>query len=410
MDLTTFDQVEQIEQESLVIEAASFYQAFEQVNDGRGKKGKRYPLALILTLLMLGKMVGQTKIEGTINWINERKQEVRRMLNWPKNFPSHKTYVTALSKCDAEEIVKAIAQVIMKAREENQNISMIAHTEGKQEPDGENLVHSALDGKKMRGTMKHENENQPEVNTVALYEFETGVVIAQKTYKNGHEQAAGLALLHPLLVKGHVVTSDALHSYRKFCAIVHAYLGYYLAIIKDNNPAVRRRLAAFFEDEKINRKEWQYHKEVNKGHGRLEVREIWTSTQMNQYLRKEWAGASQIFMIRRTVTEKGETRVHIVYGITNLPRRKANAERLLELNRKHWHIENRLHYRRDVTLGEDASQVRIKGAPAVLAALNGGILALSDFLGIRNLAKQMVHYCAKPQEAVQLLLGDLVSA
>jgi predicted transposase YbfD/YdcC len=54
--------------------------------------------------------------------------------------------------------------------------------------------------------------------------------------------------------------------------------------------------------------------------------------------------------------------------MTSLPRKKADAKRLLELNRKHWFIENRLHYRRDVTLGEDASQVRVQGAPEALAA------------------------------------------
>ena len=52
MDLTTFDQVEQISQDSLAIDAALLYQAFEQVKDGRGKKGKRYPLAFVLTLIM----------------------------------------------------------------------------------------------------------------------------------------------------------------------------------------------------------------------------------------------------------------------------------------------------------------------------------------------------------------------
>jgi hypothetical protein len=82
-------------------------------------------------------------------------------------------------------------------------------------------------------------------------------------------------------------------------------------------------------------------------------------------------------------------------------------ERLLELNRKHWYIENRLHYRRDVTLKEDASQVRTNGAPAVLAALNGGLLALMDWLGVKNVSKQMIHFCAQPQEALQLLLGKL---
>ena len=50
-------------------------------------------------------------------------------------------------------------------------------------------------------------------------------------------------------------------------------------------------------------------------------------------------------------------------------------------------IENRLHYRRDVTLGEDASQVRVKGTPEVVAALNRGLLALMDWLGVKNVAK-----------------------
>lgn len=93
--------------------------------------------------------------------------------------------------------------------------------------------------------------------------------------------------------------------------------------------------------------------------------------------------------------------------MTSLPRRKANAQRVLELNQKHWHIENRLHYRRDVTLGEDASQVRTKGTSEVLAALNGGLLALMDFIGVKNVASVLRHFCAQPQEALQLLLGKL---
>ena len=80
------------------------------------------------------------------------------------------------------------------------------------------------------------------------------------------------------------------------------------------------------------------------------------------------------------------------YGITSVHRKNANAARILDLKRKHWFIENRLHYRRDVTLGEDASQVRTHGAPEVVAALNGGILALMDFIGVKNVAKQMRHF------------------
>src|ERR1700694_1698849 len=79
MYLTIFDQVEQVDQEALEVESASLYRAFEQVKDRRGKKGKRYPLALLLTLLLLGKMAGETKLDGIIDWINERQQERDRM-------------------------------------------------------------------------------------------------------------------------------------------------------------------------------------------------------------------------------------------------------------------------------------------------------------------------------------------
>ncbi len=168
-----------------------------------------------------------------------------------------------------------------------------------------------------------------------------------------------------------------------------------------------RDITDFFEDEGIDRREFQYHKETNKGHGRLEMREIWTSPQMNEWFEKEWAGIAQVFLRRRTVKEKGEERVEIVYAMTNVPRKKADAKRRLEWNRKPWLIENRLHSRRDVTLGEDASQVRSHGAPEVVAPLNGGLLALLDCLGVKNVAKQMRHFCAQPREALQLLLGKL---
>ena len=77
------------------------------------------------------------------------------------------------------------------------------------------------------------------------------------------------------------------------------------------------------------------------------------------------------------------------------------------MNQKHWYIENRLHYRRDVTRGCDADQIRVRGAPKVIAALNGGILALMDYLSVTNVAKQMRYYCANPQEIIKLLFGSL---
>ncbi len=78
------------------------------------------------------------------------------------------------------------------------------------------------------------------------------------------------------------------------------------------------------------------------------------------------------------------------------------------LEQEHWLVENKLHYRRDVSLGEDACQVRVAGAPAALAALNGGVLALMIWLQVRNVASPMRRFYAKPHEALPLLCGVLV--
>lgn len=408
MNLSIFDQVEQVNQEALAGDAASFYRAFEQVKDGRKAKGKRYPLALLFTLILLGKMAGETKLDGIIDWINERQKEIKKLLNWPKGFPVSKTYTDAFAKCNHHEVARVIAQVLVKARAVEQCDDEPSRLVAQKEPNHDQLIHTAVDGKLLRGTLKHDRDDQPPVHLLSWYECESGIVLDQFVVsKKNNEESACQAILHPLLVKGRIISADAIFSCRAWCATVHVYDGYYVIPIKENNPAVLRDLTEFFEDEGIDRGEFHYHKETNKGHGRLEVREIWTSTQINDWFAKEWAGIAQVFLIRRTVKGKGEERVELVYGITNVPRKKADAKRLLQVNRKHWYIENRLHYRRDVTLGEDASQVRSHGAPEVVAALNGGLLALLDFMGVKNVAKQMRHFCAQPQEAIQLLLGEL---
>jgi len=408
MNLSTLDQIGQVGQEALVIDPASLYSALEHVKDKRGKKGVRYPLAFILTLIWLGKMAGQTKISRIIYWINERENELRKLLNWPKDFPSHWAYTNALAHCDDQEVIQAIAQVILKARAIERCDDEPSRLLAQMEQGEENLIHTAMDGKTMRGTLKHERDDQPPVHLLSLYECESGVLLGQITVREKeNEITAAPTLLHPALVKGRIISADAMHTQVKFCMLVYLFGGHYLLIAKENQPGLLQDLVDFFLDKELDQGEWKYHKEINKGHGRLEVREIWASTQMNQFFEKKWTGIAQIFMIRRTITRKGKTSIETVYGITSLPRKKADAKRLLQLNRKHWLIENRLHYRCDVTLGEDASQTRVKGAPQVLAALNGGLLAMMDFLGITNVAKQLIHYSAHPKNALQLLLGKL---
>ena len=82
------------------------------------------------------------------------------------------------------------------------------------------------------------------------------------------------------------------------------YGGYYLTIVKKNQQQMYEYLADFFEDPDAEQEEWQYAKSVQKKHGRLELRELWSSTQMNEWFEPEWAGIAQAFRIRRFVKER----------------------------------------------------------------------------------------------------------
>ena len=106
---------------------------------------------------------------------------------------------------------------------------------------------------------------------------------------------------------------------------------------------------------------------------------------MNAWFEREWAGIAQVFQIRRSVKEGEKEREEIVCGLTNLPRKKANARRLLTLNQEYWMIENGLHYRRDRTFDEDRSQLRMGHAPHLLALFNNTAISLMARRGQHNL-------------------------
>lgn len=116
---------------------------------------------------------------------------------------------------------------------------------------------------------------------------------------------------------------------------------------------------------------------IEKGHGRIEKRTLRVTTILTKH--QDWAGLKQGFELVRERTLHGKKTIEAVYGITSLPPERANARRLLDLTRGHWGIENGLHYKRDVTMGEDASRVRKGVAPQVMAALRNSIIhVLSD--------------------------------
>jgi hypothetical protein len=143
---------------------------------------------------------------------------------------------------------------------------------------------------------------------------------------------------------------------------------------------------------------------VNKGHGRIETRRLWASDELAGYL--DFPYARQVLRIERITTKLDGSllRHEIVFGVTSLDSAKSSPRRLLELNRGHWGIENRLHWVRDVTFDEDRSQVR-KGAGAqIMAALRNLAIGLLRRAGAKNIAAALRH-CSRHVEKALRLIG-----
>jgi hypothetical protein len=140
---------------------------------------------------------------------------------------------------------------------------------------------------------------------------------------------------------------------------------------------------------------------VDKGHGRLERRTLRATTILT--LHRKWPGLAQGFELTRQRTVKGVTTHEVAYGITSLKPEQADARKLLELTRGHWGIENRLHYVRDVTLGEDSCRVRKGSAPQVLAAVRNAVIHLLAGVEASSFAAAIRRLNNHPEEALALL-------
>jgi predicted transposase YbfD/YdcC len=204
-------------------------------------------------------------------------------------------------------------------------------------------------------------------------------------------------LLAQLNLQGTVVVGDALQTQRALSAQVVEAGGDYVWFVKENQPTVLADIEALFTPPPLAPahaapcQDFRTARQVDKGHGRLEERVLTASALLAGYT--DWPSLAQVFKLERTVWQQGRQVLHEVrYGMTSLPRAVADADRLLVIARAEWGIENGLHYRRDVTLQEDGSQLRRGDGPQVLAALNNAVISLVGQHGERNLAAVQRHF------------------
>lgn len=376
-------------------EILSIYAAMHRVNDARRAQGKRYPLALILTYILLAKAAGETTLQAISEWIRLRGAWLQEVLPGVRpTFPCAATYSNVLRAVDAEQVNEVLMALLTRVRAAERK-------EGEQ-------AHVALDGKTLRGTQKHVAEDQKKMHHVNLYETGTGIVLKEQIVGDKESELSRIAeFFTPLYLKGRLLSADALHTHACACASIIASAGDYLFFAKGNQSTLKSDLQLFFREPPADCRDWRTGRTVESGHGRLEIREIEVSTELNDFLTLTWPGVAQVFRLRRRVCKPLVCTQQIVYGFTSLTPKQSGPDRLLELIREHWRIENCLHYRRDVTLREDACQVRKGSAPRTLAVLNSFLLALFDWLAVRNVASQMRTFSAQPLLALRLFVGSL---
>lgn len=292
----------------------------------------------MLTYVLLAKAAGETSLQGISEWIRLRATWLQEMLpGVGESFPCAATYSNVLRAVDPEQINTVLMSLLTRVQ--------AAEREAGQQH------HIAVDGKTLRGTQHHVAEDQKKVHQTTMYEVHTGVIIKEQVAqeKEGEQSRIG-ELLQPQWVKGRTVSADALHTHASVCVRIVASAGDYLLFAKGNQPTLKEDVQLLFSEPPRDCRDWREGETLNKGHGRREVRTLVARTELNDFLQGAWPGVAQVFRLRRRVSKTLYCTQEWAYGITSLTLSQANPQRLLQLIRDHWAIENRLHWRRDMTL------------------------------------------------------------
>lgn len=183
--------------------------------------------------------------------------------------------------------------------------------------------------------------------------------------KQTNEIKIAAPLLNPLDLDGKVITADALLTQREFARhLVEVKQAHYHFTVKANQPTLLADLECFFNHRKA-----PDASTLDAGHGRIETRNIWVTSTLNDYLDFPYVG--QAFLIEReTVIKKtGKTSRELAYGITSQADYEASAQKVLEINRGHWCIENSCHYILDWNYDEDRCRIRTQYGPENISRL-----------------------------------------
>lgn len=360
---------------------------FSAIPDFRQAQGKRHPLPAILALAAAAMLCGYRSYSAIAEWGRNYGQALATALGFTNGkTPCAATLHTVFRNLDKQRFetqLGAWAEAVLSAT-----------------PTAE-LEAEAIDGKSLRSSQK---QGAPGAHLLSAVSHRLGLTLGQRAVPDStNEISAARELLSGLIIKGRVITMDALLTQRKLAEAILARGGHYVMMAKDNQPQLRKWIKALFDEPLWLREEPRTAESLDLGHGRIERRKLQVSSALSDH--GLWPGLSQVFALEREVSrvKSGKHSQEVVYGCTSLTKARASAEILLKLVRGHWTIENRSHWVRDVTFDEDRSQVRKGNIPQVMAALRNAVIGLMRNAGESNIAAACRKYAAQPQAALALI-------
>lgn len=328
---------------------------FSKVTDPRKDRTKDHKLIDIIAIAICGVICGAEGWVDIENFGKSKELWLRTFLELPNGIPSHDTFGRVFSMIDAQQFQLAFWEWVCAV---NELIS------------GQ-VVN--IDGKCLRGS-DDEKLGKRAIYMVSAWAAENEIVLGQrKVDEKSNEITAIPELLKMLDVSGCIVTIDAMGTQTNIAKTIMEAQADYVLSVKENQGHLFEDIATIFAVDQVNDfkyASYDYKKTTNKGHGRIDARECW-STSDPAYLnlvrdKQNWLGLQSIAMVKCTRIIDGKETAYVRYYISSLP---SDAERILYAVRKHWSIENQLHWVLDVALNEDHSRVRKDQAPENFAVL-----------------------------------------
>jgi predicted transposase YbfD/YdcC len=366
-------------------EHLSLFIALTAVPDPRDPRGRRYPMASILAIAACAVLAGACTFAAISDWVRDLDQPAWQRLGFTDRVPAGTTVWRLLIRVDAE----VLSQVLARWLRARAAPVVVAGRRWR-------LV-IAVDGKVVRGARLTDGR---QIHLLSAYDTSTGIVLAQvQIAAKSNEIPAFTPLLKQVAtqlgsLKDVLIVADALHAQTGHADLLATAGAHLMVAVKANQPTTFAQLKA---------QPWAQipvgAQTRETGHGRKETRTVKAVTVATPG-GIGFPHAQQAVRITRTRTIKSKTTRETAYLTVSLPAAQAQPTELGTWARSEWHIENRLHYIRDVTLGEDAQRARTGNGPAVMATLRNTSIGYHRGNGETNIARATRRANRRPTDLI----------